>query len=134
MVRRARAKAEAQGLYIDFRVATAQALPFSDGSFEVVLSTTVIHCLPEGARQQCFAEMARVLKSDGRLLLVDFGGPSRHSIAGHAGIHGRFDLASERKRVAAAGLVEIESGPVGFSDLQFILSRPAGTKSVKASA
>jgi hypothetical protein len=67
--------------------------------------------------------MARVLRPDGRLLLVDFGGSSRHTLAGHAGIHGRFDLTAERKRLASAGLVETSSGPVGFSDLQFILAR-----------
>jgi ubiquinone/menaquinone biosynthesis C-methylase UbiE len=124
MVARARSKAEAMGLYGDFREAAAQALPFVDASFDVIISTTVIHCLPEDVRALCFAEMARVLKPDGKVLLVDFGGSSRHTLAGHAGIHGRFDLTAERERIAAAGLVEIASGPVGLSDLQFILARP----------
>ena len=123
MIARARSKAEALGHQIAFRKTPAQALPFVSESFDVVISTTVIHCLPEAARQQCFAEMARVLRPHGRLLLVDFGGSksSRHSLAGHAGLHGRFDLNSERSRLADAGLVEIDSGPIGFSDLYFIL-------------
>jgi len=123
MIARARSKAEATGLDVDFQEGTAQALPVGDASFDVVISTTVIHCLPEHARAVCFAEMARVLRPDGNVMLVDFGGSSRHSLAGHAGIHGRFDLTAERERIAAAGLVELASGPVGFSDLQFILVR-----------
>lgn len=123
MIARARSKAEAMGLYVDFREAPAQALPFGDASFDVVISTTVIHCLPEEARALCFAEMARVLRPDGKVMLVDFGGSSRHTLAGHAGIHGRFDLTAERERLPSAGLVETSSGPVGFSDLQFILAR-----------
>jgi SAM-dependent methyltransferase len=123
MIARALAKAEAVGLSVDFREAAAQALPFADGSFDMVLSTTVIHCLPEDARPLCFAEMARVLSPSGKVMLVDFGGSSRQTLAGHAGIHGRFDLAEERDRIAAAGMTEVASGPVGFSDLQFILAR-----------
>ncbi len=128
MVTRARAKAVMKGLDVDFVEAPAQHLPFADGSFDAVLSTTVIHCLPEVARRQCFAEMARVLKPGGRLLLVDFGGSetAKHSLFGHLHFHRRFDLADERARVADAGLVQIDGGPLGFSDLYFILATNAG--------
>jgi hypothetical protein len=65
-----------------------------------------------------------VLRPGGRLLLVDFGGSadSKHSLFGHFHAHRRFDLSGESDRMAGAGLVEIESGPTGFSDLHYILA------------
>jgi ubiquinone/menaquinone biosynthesis C-methylase UbiE len=123
MIIRAKQKASKAAVAIDFRQATAQALPFADASFDVVVSTTLIHCLPETQRAACFGEMARVMKPNGRLLLIDFGGSadSKHSLFGHLHAHRRFDLASERDRVAKAGLTGIASGATGFSDLHFML-------------
>jgi SAM-dependent methyltransferase len=45
-----------------------QVLPFADASFEVVLTSHVVEHLPRPA--EAFREMARVLKPDGRLLLL----------------------------------------------------------------
>ena len=130
IIARARRKAEALGLQIAFTEAIAQDLPFPDASFDAAVSTTVIHCLPVSARHQSYAEIARVLKPGGQLLLVDFGGSaaSKRSLFGHLQAHRRFDLLEERGRLAHAGLIEIDAGPLGFSDLHFILaaaSRPS---------
>jgi ubiquinone/menaquinone biosynthesis C-methylase UbiE len=56
-----------------------------DATFDAVLRTTVLHCSPEDARRQSIGEMSRVLKPEGRLLIVDFGGPAegRHSLIAH---------------------------------------------------
>jgi ubiquinone/menaquinone biosynthesis C-methylase UbiE len=43
--------AAAPAINIDFRTATAEALPFSDASFDAVLGTTILHCLPDAARR-----------------------------------------------------------------------------------
>lgn len=125
MLQRARAKCGSHS-DIEFVEAPAQNLPFADLSFDAVVSTTVVHCLPEAARTRCFREMARVLKPGGRLLIVDFGGSKdRRSLFGHMGIHRRYSLADEIRRFADAGLVRISEGPVGFSDLYYILACPA---------
>lgn len=47
---------------------------FPDGSADAVMSTVVLHHLPDvPALERVFAEVARVLKPDGGLYLVDFG-------------------------------------------------------------
>ncbi|MQY05027.1 class I SAM-dependent methyltransferase [Actinomadura macrotermitis] len=48
-------------------------LPFSDGRFDIVISTLVVHNLPDPAdRATALREMVRVLRPGGRLMLVDF--------------------------------------------------------------
>ncbi len=47
-------------------------MPYSDGSFDVVLSHWVVHNLPEAAqRMRVLDEMLRVLRPGGALVLAD---------------------------------------------------------------
>jgi len=55
---------------IEFRQATAEDLPFPNGSFDLVLSTMTFHHWQNQA--QGAAEVARVLAPGGRWLLADF--------------------------------------------------------------
>ncbi len=71
MIARAKAKALREGLAITFEVAPAQKLPFDDASFDVVLSSLMLHHLPHLARQEAVDEIRRVLKPNGRLLIVE---------------------------------------------------------------
>ncbi len=71
MVARAKAKALREGLPVTFEVASAQKLPFEDASFDVVLSSLMLHHLPEPARKDAVSEIRRVLKPNGRLLVVE---------------------------------------------------------------
>ncbi len=125
MTTRARAKAAKAAIDIDFRTAAAEALPFSNATFDVVLSTTVLHCLPDAPRRLSIIEMIRVLKSDGRLLVVDFGGPAqtRHSLMAHLSHHRDFDLHDLIPELHEAGLVDLQTGALGFSDLQFAIAK-----------
>ena len=52
-------------------LANAETLPFADDSQDLVTSVYLLHELPKAARQRVAAEMARVLKPGGRLILVD---------------------------------------------------------------
>jgi SAM-dependent methyltransferase len=49
--------------------AGSDALPFADGSFDCVSCVEVLEHVPEGARRASLAEMQRVLRPGGRLLL-----------------------------------------------------------------
>ena len=71
MIARAKAKAARQGLAVTFEVGTAQKLPFADAAFDVVLSSLMLHHVPEPTRKDALMEMRRVLKPAGRLLVVE---------------------------------------------------------------
>ena len=68
----ARKKAARKGLDINFRVGVIEALPFPDSSLDVVTSSLMMHHLPENLKGRGLAEIYRVLKPGGRLLIADF--------------------------------------------------------------
>jgi ubiquinone/menaquinone biosynthesis C-methylase UbiE len=72
MIARARSKAARATADVQFEVAAAQSLPFSDSNFDLVLSTLVLHHLGRNARRQLASEIRRILKPGGRALIVDF--------------------------------------------------------------
>ncbi|ETK31671.1 class I SAM-dependent methyltransferase [Microbispora sp. ATCC PTA-5024] len=53
----------------------AQDLAFDDGSFDVVVSSYAVHHVPAEARRAAFAQMHRVLRPGGRLMVADFRPP-----------------------------------------------------------
>ncbi|WP_331753335.1 class I SAM-dependent methyltransferase (plasmid) [Streptomyces sp. NBC_00637] len=65
----ARRRAEQLGRAVELREADAQALPFPDASFDTVVSTLSLCAIPDERR--AVAEMVRVLRPGGRLLLLD---------------------------------------------------------------
>lgn len=69
MLERARARAREVGLEADLGVADAADLPFDDASFDTVVCTLSLCCIPED--DGALAEAARVLRPGGRLLLLD---------------------------------------------------------------
>lgn len=69
MVKRAQAMLPASSR-IAFRQSTAEQLPFQDAQFDLVFSTMTFHHWSD--QRAGIAEVARVLKSDGRWLLADF--------------------------------------------------------------
>lgn len=75
MITVARRKADQAGLSVEFRVGVVEALPFPDNTFEVVLSSLMMHHLPVDLKRPALAEIYRVLKPGGRLLVVDFKRP-----------------------------------------------------------
>ncbi len=68
----ARAKAARRHVPIEFQIGVIEQIPFPDQTFDVVLSTLMMHHLPAGLKRQGLAEIARVLKPGGRLVIADF--------------------------------------------------------------
>jgi len=61
----------------DLRLGDATQMHYESGTFDLVLCMLVLHEMDQPARMSVIAEMKRVLKPDGRILLIDFH-------AGHA--------------------------------------------------
>ena len=76
MIAVARSKAARKKLDIDFRVGVIEALPFPDASIDVVTSSLMMHHLPDDLKRRGIAEIYRVLKPSGRLLIADFMRPT----------------------------------------------------------
>lgn len=125
MLARARSKAARAGIEVRFENAAAQALPFADSSFDLALGTMMLHHLGRAARRELAAELHRVVRPGGRVLLVDFARPEpkRRGFAGHLRHrHGHVDLAEIVGLLEGAGFELQESGSVGIKDLHFALA------------
>lgn len=80
---RARTKAARRGVGVDFQIGAIERLPFTDASFDAVLSTLMMHHLPDDLKRAGLAEIARVLKAGGRLVIADAEHPHLHPFAPH---------------------------------------------------
>ncbi len=70
LLERARERAAAERLDIEFREADAEALAFGDGSFDVVVSTFGVMFTPD--QDRAAAEMLRVCKGGGKIGLANW--------------------------------------------------------------
>ncbi|MFJ5229099.1 class I SAM-dependent methyltransferase [Kitasatospora sp. NPDC088391] len=59
-----------------FEDGVAEQLPAADDSCDLVVTALMVHHLPEDVRPRALAEMHRVLRPGGRLLLADFRPPA----------------------------------------------------------
>ena len=75
MLAQADAKLRASGVAAELLRGWAQALPFPDGAFDVVLSSLMFHHLDAPTKRAALREWRRVLAPGGALVLVDFGAP-----------------------------------------------------------
>ena len=70
LLERGRERAKAERLAVTFREADAEALPFDDGSFDVVLSTFGVMFTPNQAKSA--GEMMRVCRKGGKIGLANW--------------------------------------------------------------
>src|ERR1700676_723137 len=73
--------------FVQFLVADGARLPFADASFDLVLSNSVLHHLAHPAA--FLAEIARIVKPTGAVLVRDLRRPSRIAYNLHVRRHGR---------------------------------------------
>ena len=124
MIAVARAKAARAGVAVAFQLGRIEALDFAPGSFDVVLSSLMMHHLPGDLKRQGLAEIARVLKPGGRLLIVDFKRPTSglERALTRLGGHGSLQLGVQdlTALLSATGFTHIEVGPTSFPLLGFV--------------
>jgi ubiquinone/menaquinone biosynthesis C-methylase UbiE len=78
-----------------FEVADGNRLPFEDASFDLVMCNSVLHHLAKP--KNLLAEMARLAKPKGAILLRDLRRPSRLAYGLHVRWHGRHYSGAMRK-------------------------------------
>jgi ubiquinone/menaquinone biosynthesis C-methylase UbiE len=123
MIARARSKATKSGIDVQFETGVAEALPFPAATFDVVLSTLMLHHLPREVRQQFVREVRRVLKPTGRVLIVDFANAQEKTgLLAHVHRHGHVDPRQIVSLLEEGGFHALESGRVAISSLQFVLA------------
>jgi demethylmenaquinone methyltransferase/2-methoxy-6-polyprenyl-1,4-benzoquinol methylase/phosphoethanolamine N-methyltransferase len=129
MIEVARRKATQTGAHINFQVDLIEKMSFPDHTFDVVLSSLMMHHLPNDLKRQGLAEIRRVLKPGGRLVIVDFKRPTtfaEHILTAwlmHGGMQsGVQDLPALMKEV---GFSKIETGNVKFMMLGFARAEAA---------
>lgn len=76
MIAQSSRKAAEAGADVDFRLGSINAIPYEDGSFDVVLCSFMIFHMSEMVRRQGLAEVRRVLRPGGRLFVIDLTRPS----------------------------------------------------------
>jgi ubiquinone/menaquinone biosynthesis C-methylase UbiE len=69
---RAQSKARRAGVHVDFRPGVIEGIPYPDQSFDAVTSTLMMHHLPSDLKRKGLAEIIRVLKPGGRIVVADF--------------------------------------------------------------
>ncbi len=132
-IARARAKAARRGLPVDFQLGVIEQLPFPGASFDLVLSTWMMHHLPDDLKRRGLAEMARVLKPAGRLVVVDAvhsGHSRRHAHGSRLGA-GNLGIQAQPPLMKEAGFSHVDTrelrlSPLGrFSRAGIVLARKA---------
>ncbi len=112
-IARARAKAAQHHLPIDFQIGVIESLPFPDQTFDAVLSTIMMHHLGDGLKRQGLAEIARVLKRGGRVVIADFNRPEEYQArSAHFG-----SVRDLQGLVLDAGFVSVETETMPFPQL-----------------
>jgi ubiquinone/menaquinone biosynthesis C-methylase UbiE len=94
------------GLKIEWRQGSAQALPFDDGAFDVVLCQQAFQFFPN--RMAALHQMRRVLGSSGRVALSVFTGPSPYFMAMRDAVARHVSAEAARGSAAGFSLADAE--------------------------
>jgi ubiquinone/menaquinone biosynthesis C-methylase UbiE len=135
MIEVARRKAKRSGRTVHFLVEPVEALNFPDGSFDVVLSSFMMHHLPADLKRRALAEIGRVLRPGGRLVIVDLQATSRLPRLWQPGwlvirLHKQRAASAAEVRVGEearaallreAGFVKVESGATRYPWIGYTL-------------
>ncbi len=110
-IARAQAKARRAGLDIDFRQGLIEDLPFDEGTIDTVTSTLMMHHLPDDLKAKGLAEIRRVLKPGGRVVIADF---TRSDHSHDESTDDQTEQVNLAEIVAAAGFIDLEIEHIAF--------------------
>ena len=95
---RAARKARRAGVAVQLERCFSDALDHAAASFDRVLSSFMFHHLERHEKEGTLRAIRRVLKNDGSLHLVDFGGAESAGRRSHAVLHAHHKLADNDER------------------------------------
>jgi ubiquinone/menaquinone biosynthesis C-methylase UbiE len=125
MIAVAQEKARAAGATIDFQVGVIEALAAQDESVDVVLSSLMMHHLPGDLKARGLAEIWRVLRPGGRLVIVDMARPSGWltRLMPVALLHGALKVGAQDlpPLLAAAGFTAVRTGKLPMRGVGFVV-------------
>lgn len=128
----ARQRANELAVDVDLREADAESLPFGDESFDTVVCTLSLCAIPDHGK--AVAEMARVLRPGGRLLLLDHIGSRWWPVWAVEWLIERFTIRAMGEHMtrrpapmlAPAGLEVVESERLRFATVERLHARKPG--------
>ena len=132
MIELSQRKAAQAGEDVTFQSGSIDDIPFSANQFDVVMCSFMIFHMSEMMRRKGIAEICRVLKPQGRLLVLDLALPTQplpRTIAQKLlGFSLQHDLRELIPLMEASGFTDVEIGPVkfrilGLSLLAFVRGR-----------
>lgn len=133
MIEVAKKKASRSGLEVVFDVGLIEKLAFPEATFDIVISRLAIHHLPDDIKRSGFAEILRVLKPGGHLLIADFKPPTNPILAhvasalvGHR-MMAQSNVEGIPPMLMEAGFVDVASGPTRSAFLAFVSGKKPGT-------
>jgi demethylmenaquinone methyltransferase/2-methoxy-6-polyprenyl-1,4-benzoquinol methylase/phosphoethanolamine N-methyltransferase len=131
MVSRAQCKADRDHAAARFQIGTIEQIAFPDQTFDLVLSSIMLHHLPDSVKRKGLEEIRRVLKPGGRFFAVDFEPPSYPVFAYLTRLHESSPgLRAMVDTVRGAGLTSVEVGPTGYAMLWYLKAKRDSLTSV----
>ena len=125
MIELSQRKAEQTHQDITFQLGSIDDIPFPANYFDVVLCSFMIFHMSETTRRQGIAEVYRVLKPMGRLLVLDLAASPQTNAQGSSGDRPQQDLRELLPLMEVLGFSDVEIAPVvfpiqGISSLAFV--------------
>ena len=125
MIAQAKQKASKAGSQATFQVASIDEIPYPDAAFDLVTSTAMIHHLTPDQVEKGLLELNRVLKPNGRLLIVDINTARRSLISrlpGHRQLARQDRMQDEMPTLLrTAGFSRIKTGSHPFKALSYAI-------------
>jgi ubiquinone/menaquinone biosynthesis C-methylase UbiE len=77
MIEASQSKATLANMDVTFKLGSINDIPYPENQFDVVMCSFMIFHMSEGVRRKGFTEIHRVLKPNGRLLIIDSALPTQ---------------------------------------------------------